>query len=195
MSVHLTAGDCSLHGKASTGHAKRQAYARSIEESRQIIAEYDVNRNGSLSKVPINNPPVPDHVQHWPFVNRMRSSPVGTAALTVGLAQEETMEMVRGLGYDVSQGYLEGAWAVYDRSGDGELQADECARFLTVLRCASPPTHHSSPARGHCQLITLRPDDRVSVSLSRAWGPLSPAHAGGCHCRCRTAQTIRGAPQ
>ena len=41
--------------------------------------------------------------------------------------------MVKGLGFDLSQGYLDGAWDLYDRNGDGQLQADECARFLTVL--------------------------------------------------------------
>jgi hypothetical protein len=44
------------------------------------------------------------------------------------------MAMVRGLGFDVSQGYLDGAWDLYDRNGDGQLQVEECARFLTVLR-------------------------------------------------------------
>jgi hypothetical protein len=49
------------------------------------------------------------------------------------ISKEEALSMVQEMGINVSRGYIDGVWGVYDSNGDGVLDMREFARFLTVL--------------------------------------------------------------
>ena len=49
------------------------------------------------------------------------------------VSKEEALSMVQNMGLNVSRGYIDGVWGVYDANGDGVLDMQEFSRFLTVL--------------------------------------------------------------
>lgn len=49
------------------------------------------------------------------------------------ISKEEALSMVQNMGLNVSRGYIDGVWGVYDANGDGVLDMQEFSRFLTVL--------------------------------------------------------------
>jgi Ca2+-binding EF-hand superfamily protein len=49
------------------------------------------------------------------------------------LTKDECVDLISGLGLNVTRQYLEGVWSVYDTNGNGTLDAQEFSVFYTVL--------------------------------------------------------------
>ena len=56
------------------------------------------------------------------------------------ITKDECVDLITGLGLNVTRQYLEGVWSVYDTNGNGTLDMDEFAIFYVVLQKRSAAT-------------------------------------------------------